>query len=327
MENRENAEKRKWTSCCKSSTAFLVVLLFVVNILVTAVAGYFFSNNVYNKYLALEYSKFGGKESYEIVNKAQSLQIKQQIPQIKEYVEKNAAEEQKAGAQTQTGAVQWTNTWAEAPKATSPKSDKPKIDLFIMTYCPYGLQAQKGFLPMLRDFSKVADVNIKFVGYIMHGQKEADENVVQYCIQKEQKDKYVAYLECFLKAEWKWAECQKTAKLDTAKLNVCITKAKTDFKVQEEIDNAQKAGKQYPAFNINWEEAKAFWVQGSPTLVINWTIVEAWRSPKDYKDAICNAFNNQPAECKKEYDSKAFDPMFGFTSNWENNSKAAGCGQ
>jgi hypothetical protein len=48
---------------------------------------------------------------------------------------------------------------------------------------------------------EVADVNVKFVQYIMHGQKEADENVVQYCIQKEQKDKYIDYLNCFLAEE------------------------------------------------------------------------------------------------------------------------------
>jgi hypothetical protein len=46
--------------------------------------------------------------------------------------------------------------------------------------------------------SKVADINVKFVQYVMHEQKEADENVVQYCIQKNQKDKYVKYLNCFL---------------------------------------------------------------------------------------------------------------------------------
>jgi hypothetical protein len=50
---------------------------------------------------------------------------------------------------------------------------------------------------------KVADVNIKFVQYIMHGQKEADENVVQYCIQKEQEPKYLKYLKCFLEADGK----------------------------------------------------------------------------------------------------------------------------
>jgi hypothetical protein len=49
--------------------------------------------------------------------------------------------------------------------------------------------------------SKVADINVKWVPYVMHGQKEADENVIQYCIQKNEKDKYVKYLNCFLAEE------------------------------------------------------------------------------------------------------------------------------
>jgi hypothetical protein len=35
----------------------------------------------------------------------------------------------------------------------------------------------------------------------MHDKKEIDENNKQYCIQKEQNDKYSDYLKCFLEAD------------------------------------------------------------------------------------------------------------------------------
>lgn len=308
MENKEN----KVSLCKKNPTVWVVVFLFVLNMLVTSVASYF----VYNKIMQNEYAKYGSQANYELMNKANKLQFEQQKEQIQKFVDENDKKDT-------------TNTNTEEKKTENKvtKSDKPKVELFIMSYCPYGLQAQKGFLPMFRDFSKNADLSIKFVHYIMHGEKEAKENLVQYCIQKEQNDKYVAYQECFLKEEGKWEECKKVAKLDTKKLDSCVVKATKDFKVNEEIANAQKEGNNYPKFNVDAEASNKYGVQGSPTLVINGTIVEAGRSPKDYKDAICNAFNNQPEACKKEYSSQAFDPMFWFTANGQNNSAAAGCGQ
>ena len=39
-------------------------------------------------------------------------------------------------------------------------------------------------------------------------------------------------------------------------------------------------------------------VSGSPTLIINGTKINAARNPEGFKTAICNAFNEQPEECK-----------------------------
>src|SRR3989339_677119 len=97
------------------------------------------------------------------------------------------------------------------------KSDRPKVELFIMSYCPYGLQMQKAYLPVMKLLSKKADMDIKWVNYIMHEKKEIEENNVQYCIQKEQSDKYVAYAECFT-VNGVSTTCLQTAKVDTTKL-------------------------------------------------------------------------------------------------------------
>ena len=47
------------------------------------------------------------------------------------------------------------------------KSDKPKIELFVMSYCPYGTQIEKGILPVLETLGN----NVDFEGcdrYIMY---------------------------------------------------------------------------------------------------------------------------------------------------------------
>lgn len=192
------------------------------------------------------------------------------------------------------------------------KVEKPVADLYIMSYCPYWLQAQKWYLEVMSKLSKVADVNIKWVPYTMHGKKEAQENLVQECIKTEQKDKYLTYLNCFLAEEWKGEACRKEAKIDEKKLSSCIDTTTKKYNI--DLNSTD----QTPAFNINKEEAEKAWVQWSPTFVLNGIKVESiWRSAKAYADAICSTFKNKPKECEQEFQNINFDPMFGFTTwNW-----------
>lgn len=205
----------------------------------------------------------------------------------------------------------------------APKVDRPVADLYIMSYCPYWLQAQKWYLEVMSKLGKVADINVKWVPYIMHGQKEADENVVQYCIGKEQKETYTKYLNCFLAEEWKEAECKKEAWIDEAKLTSCIDATKKEFKIDEKMKDTSK---QFPDFDIDKEAAVAAWVQWSPTFVLNGIKLDKmWRNAKAYADAICSTFKEKPAECEQTFQDVNFDPMFGFTSNWANAD--SGCAQ
>lgn len=202
----------------------------------------------------------------------------------------------------------------------APKVERPVADLYIMSYCPYWLQAQKWYLEVMSKLGKVADVNIKWVPYVMHGQKEADENVVQYCIGKEQKEKYVPYLNCFLKEEWKWMECIKEAKIDEKQLTSCIDATKKEFKVDEKMADKSK---QYPEFDINKDEAWKVWVQWSPTFVLNGIKMDkVWRNAKAYADAICSTFKNKPKDCEQTFQDINFDPMFGFTT-WNGSKQAS----
>lgn len=198
----------------------------------------------------------------------------------------------------------------------APKVEKPIADLYIMSYCPYWLQAQKWYLEVMSKLSKVADINVKWVHYVMHGQKEADENVVQYCIQKDQKDKYVKYLNCFLAEDNKNEICRQEAEIDENILTSCISETKKEFSIDEKMKDTSK---QYPDFDIDRESALAVWVWWSPTFVLNWIKIDKiWRNAKAYADAICSTFIEKPEECEQEFQNVNFDIMFGFTSNWAN---------
>lgn len=202
----------------------------------------------------------------------------------------------------------------------APKVDKPVADLYIMSYCPYGLQAQKWYLEVMSKLWKVADINVKFVPYIMHGKKEAVENVVQYCIQKEEPEKYVSYLKCFLQEEWKETVCIKEASIDEEKLKTCIAKTNETYKIEEKVADSSK---QFPDFDIDATEAQQVWVEWSPTFVLNGIKIEnIWRDAQSYAKAICSSFKNTPQECEETFQNITFDPMFGFTSNGANANSA-----
>ncbi|MFH1365081.1 MAG: thioredoxin domain-containing protein [archaeon] len=163
--------------------------------------------------------------------------------------------------------------------AQAPKSDKPKAELFIMTHCPYGTQAEKGFIPMINEIDDVIDSKIRFIHYFMHGEKEENETHTEVCIREEQSTKFIEYLTCFLE-DGNSSRCLAEAKVDTGKLNNCL-----------------KNGKAQEYYAVDSELSEKYGVQGSPTLVVNEQIVSSGRSPAAFLNTVCLAFNVAPEKC------------------------------
>jgi len=200
------------------------------------------------------------------------------------YAQQNAAN-QAAGNQAPAPAQQNQNT-------NVPKSDKPKVELFVMTYCPYGLQAEKGILPAFAALGNKIDASVKFVHYFLHGDKEEQETYTQDCLRDQQTAKYNNYLQCFI-AEGDSAQCQTSAGINQAKLKSCVAaKAKDIYKADSAL-------------------SQSYGVQGSPTLVINGAQSQAGRDSASYLAGICAAFNNAPAECAQQLSSASPTPGFG----------------
>jgi len=187
----------------------------------------------------------------------------------------------------------------EKETAEVPKSDKPDVKLFVMSYCPYGLQMEKAFLPVYKLLKDKANMGIYFVDYIMHEKKEIDENLRQYCIQKEEKEKYSDYLDCFVKSG-EAEECLEIAQIDKTKLEGCISQTDEAYQITKLYeDKSTWLGGTYPRFDIHKELNEKYQVQGSPTLVINDKVVYVKRSPEKIKEIICQAFNSPPEQCSQ----------------------------
>jgi protein-disulfide isomerase len=210
----------------------------------------------------------------------------------------------------------------ETPATTEvPKTDKPAVDVFVMSYCPYGLQIEKAVIPVMNLLGSKADIKIRFVHYVMHGAKEVDENTVQYCIQKEQADKYVNYLTCFVQGN-DTATCQTSAGIDKTKLDACLAATDKEFN----ITASKSSSDQYPRYLPDAALSNQFGVQGSPTLVINGVEVSAARSPEAVKEAVCNAFTTAPAECDQALSSNQAAAGQGPMEGGSGSGSAASCG-
>jgi len=201
-------------------------------------------------------------------------------------------------------ATDTTATQTQTQPQNIPKSDKPKVELFIMTYCPYGTQAEKGIIPAIEALGNKIDAEIRFVHYFMHGDDEEQETYRQLCIREKYSDKYLDYLKCFLE------DGNATRCLNLMKLNVdsCMT----------------SEGKTYYATDS--ELSQGYGVQGSPTLIINGQEVSSARDSASYLKTICSAFNTAPSECSKTLSSTSPSSGFGYSATAGSSATAAQCG-
>jgi hypothetical protein len=206
------------------------------------------------------------------------------------------------------------------------KSDRPKVELFVMSYCPFGLQMEKAYLPAWDLLKDKADIDVKFVSYAMHGLKEVEENTRQFCIQKDQPAKFSSYLKCFTgKDDYK--SCLSQAGISEGSLTSCINSNNNNFKILDNYNDQSKwLSGRYPIYPIHQELNDKYGVQGSPTLVINGAQVEGVnRTAEAVKQAICAAFNNPPQECQQTLSNSAYGPGFGYQAG-NAATAAAACG-
>lgn len=218
-----------------------------------------------------------------------------------------------------------TTGQAVADCSNTQKTKKPTVDLFVMSHCPFGTQIEKGMLPVLKLLKDKIDFKLRFVYYAMHPSAgEVEEQLNQYCIQKEQNDKLIPYLECFLK-EGKGSACLTETKIDADKLKSCTEAADKQFGVTENLNDKSKwLNGRFPLFNIDKALNEKYGVGGSPSLVVNGQEVSSGRDPASLLSTICCAFDAEPSECEAVLSSASPSSGFGFSTS--DSGSAGSCG-
>lgn len=210
-------------------------------------------------------------------------------------------------------------TQQQAQQTEVPKNDKPIVEAFVFSYCPYGLQFQKALLPVYKALKDKADIRLVAIG-AMHGEYEEKESLRQICIQDLYgKDKLWDYLEVFM-GKTEIGDCRSNESCSKPYVDQIFTQLGINKK---QVESCMSSDGQ-TLYQQDEARAQGLGISGSPTFVINNVKVQVSRSPAAILQVVCSAFNNAPAECSQTLSTEQASPWFGYSAS--SASSAASCG-
>jgi hypothetical protein len=167
-----------------------------------------------------------------------------------------------------------------------------KLEFFVMSKCPYGVQVETAVAPVLEQLGDNVDFHIAFIGdkqgeelTSMHGPTEVAGDIAQLCARDVAPDKYMKMIACQnnnpREVDTNWESCGREAGIDTGAVKACI------------------ASKGKTLLAASFDEAKQRGASGSPTMFLNGKPYEGGRKSKDFLRALCNSFEGtKPADCQ-----------------------------
>lgn len=106
-----------------------------------------------------------------------------------------------------------------------------KLDLFVMSRCPYGAKAMVAANELLPSFGKDIDLEVHFIGNdnngelsSMHGPAEVDDDVREVCAQAKYPDTFLKFLGCHSE-NYKsddWQSCATKSGMDPKVIQTCF---------------------------------------------------------------------------------------------------------
>ncbi len=206
------------------------------------------------------------------------------------------------------------------PKSTSiPKTDKPTVRLFVMAFCPFGNQAEDAIVPVVKLLGNKINFRINYIvskkpdgqWRSLHGAQELNQDVREICVENNQPNKFLAFVEGINKdcspknADQCWKTVAKKVELNEAEIINCQDKQKNILLNQE----VKLTNQEYPVEDptvMQGKEKTA--ITGSPSLIINGVLYTGGRTSQDYLSAICSAFKNPPSQCKEKIATSTQNP-------------------
>jgi len=156
---------------------------------------------------------------------------------------------------------------------------KPQVELFVMSYCSYAVDAEKELLPFFSKYIDEIDFKLRFIvgekeesqknttGQTeftsLHGESELIENKRQMVIAELYPDKLFDYLICRADhLQEAWVHCAKKVELDVSKITRAVESEKITLRLVKEVQRTKELN-----------------IKGSPTLVIDGRVIDGgiWR--------------------------------------------------
>ena len=134
---------------------------------------------------------------------------------------------------------------------------KPTLELFVMSYCPFGVQTEEKIIPIVKQFGDRIDFKLQFIAKekkapsaqditpftSLHGYPEVAENIRQLLIAQEYPEKYLDYILCRgKKLDRSWENCAEKLGIDVAKIQKLFDTPEAEQLFRENIKRAAELG-------------------------------------------------------------------------------------
>ncbi len=145
---------------------------------------------------------------------------------------------------------------------------KPTLELFVMSYCPFGVQAEEKIIPIVKQFGDKINFKLRFIARekespspqditpftSLHGYPEVAENIRQLLITQEYPDQYLDYILCRgKKLDKSWEACAEKLGIDVAR-------------IQQLFDTPEVSEQ---LFRENIKRATELGINTSPTILVD----------------------------------------------------------
>ena len=168
-----------------------------------------------------------------------------------------------------------------------------KVEMFVMSQCPYGVQAVNGVKDAIDKLGADVDFHIDYIGNStpdgnmssMHGPNEVAGDTVQLCAHKYSPDKYLNFISCqnknYRETATNWEACSTEAGLPVDKIRTCMKGDEGKKLLSESFQRSQQRG-----------------ATGSPTIYVGGKPYSGQRKTNDFLRAICAEYKDKkPTVC------------------------------
>lgn len=187
------------------------------------------------------------------------------------------------------------------PTVTPVDPNRPSVELYVMSYCPFGVPAETTMKPVADLLGTKADIKVRFLTSVtgttvdsvqsLHGPHEAEEDLRQACIQKYYPASFWSYLSRFN------SQCYPTSRT-SATASTCSHTVMSGLGIAAAtIDTCATGPEGIGLLRADQLSSASKGINGSPSLLIKGVKYTGAMSSNAWKNAICNAFVTKPAEC------------------------------
>lgn len=165
---------------------------------------------------------------------------------------------------------------------------RPVYDLYIMSQCPYGIQALSSFVEFVKMFKKI-DWNIQFIGSVdndtvlssLHGKEEVEDEQIWLAVKHNYPERWLEFLELRSKSFVPTASILQKMKIDMVKIQKWIV-----LKGRQELIS-------------NYQRSSRLDIKASPTLLLNNTPLELQITRDRLAKYHCGKIDGSSTECRK----------------------------